>query len=220
MTEGREACGAHKKGLECAFRPDRLKDCTDPSHRCGQGRGRGTSHPGTGPCRYHAGNTRNHRVAGARVKAQAGIRALIAAPSVRDVLDVVDRGALTGDAKAALREMLAVALWREQAVRVTAQREDGALYGPTRMGDAREHVLWSMHGEAVKATAVIAKMLTDQQTDDDYVELERAKLRTVADALEGALSDVGLPIPARDAVLRAFGRRLTPIATSGPGSQN
>ena len=73
-----------------------------------------------------------------------------------------------------------------------------------------------MHGDAIKATAVIAKMLTDQETADDYVEVERAKLRTVADALEGAFADAEVEPGLRDRVMRGMVARLRPAMAQLP----
>ncbi len=198
---------------------DRAKQCgakTRHGGPCRQAKGARTGHKGTGSCFLHGGRSPNGRKHAQREQAEKAIKQAKKSPALRDVLALIDRGALTGDAKAALREMLAVALWREQALRLTAERDPGPLYAANHSGDGVPGVLWQMHGDAIKATAVIAKMLTDQETADDYVEVERAKLRTVADALEGAFADAEVEPGLRDRVMRGMVARLRPAMAQLP----
>lgn len=201
----------------------------DPNRHCGAKnragqpcrltKGQNTDHPGSGRCKLHGGRTPNGKKAAGAERARTALAVAMRSPSLRDVLELVDRGALTGDAKAALREMLGVALWREQALRLTAERTAGPLFAADPAGVYRAHPLWDMHADAIKATAVIAKMLTDQETADDFVDVERAKLRVIADHLNAAFSEVGVPAEMQDAVMRAMVARMRPLTAmlpSGP----
>ena len=183
---------------------------------CTQARGAQTGHLGFGRCQNHGGSTPNGRTFAERERLGREVRIVIASPRLKDVLALVDPSTLNGDPRLALQEMLTVSLWREQALRMTAERETGPLFGADPAGHGRAHVLWDMHGEAIAATTLIAKAMSDKQTDDDLVGLERARLQVVADALRSAFDDVGVPGETQDAVLRAMAQRMRPAVARLP----
>lgn len=201
----------------------------DPARHCGaanqagapctNGKGAGTNHPGVLHCASHGGSTPNGKRAATKAIVAQALDSAIKSPSLKAVLALVDRGSITGDPKAALREMLAVSLWREQCLRMLAEQSDAPVYGADHQGDGRAFVLWEMHGDAVKATSTIAKMLGDQSLGEEGLNVEREKVETLARIVQAALVEAAVPPEMRDAVLRSMTRQLTPIAPTGAGLQ-
>lgn len=170
---------------------------------CGNGRGKGTDHPGVGRCKHHGGSTPSGEKGAAREAAENALRDL-------DLPDSVDP-------IASLFEAVRVAAWREAGLRsMLTQR--AALYGPDHAGDAREDVVSAMHDRALKRRAEIAKMAVDAGLEKRMVELAEQQADVVVLAIQAALDALPeLPAEARQLAELAAANVLEGKAPAGAG---
>ena len=156
---------------------------------CQQPAGWGTDHPGRGCCRFHGGNSPNHRVR-ARREAVAEAAATYAArrdlPPEEALAEVIG---LTAGAVA----------W---------------LAGRVAEDETPDSDVVRVYGEERDRLARVAKAALDVGLDTRRVQLAEAQGRLVAVVIQGVLQDLGLSREQRALAPEVVRRRLAEL---GPG---
>lgn len=183
----------------CAHGHD-VRACRDDEHRCQQGRGQRTSHPGTGNCDWHGGDSPNGKIKAMREAAENALSTL----GIPDQLDPV----------ASLFEAVRVAAWREHGLRRLLMARP-RLFDVDHAGDDREDVVSAMHDRALKRRAEIAKMAIDAGLDERIVRLAEAQGEVIHRVLTAALDAAGVSGESRTRAEDAVVRELLAVTPSG-----
>ena len=148
---------------------------------CGNARGFGTDHPGTGNCKYHLGSTLNGRKAAARERAEITLASL-AIPADGDPLEVL---------QAAVESAYGVLLASRELV--TLQGTDASL---------------KLYLDGIERAARVAKSAAEAVNLDELVKIREREADLLEGALMRALERSGMPAAKRPAFLGLFREEL------------
>jgi hypothetical protein len=173
---------------------------------CQNGSGARTDHPGTGPCWLHTGSTKNARKNGQRLAAEAAAERL-GLPLATSAADALQAGLeRTNGIVAWLLAQLAALepgdlTWGATQRRLRPGQDGGAAV--VEVIHSREvHPLFTLYAEAEqRLTRIAAEMsrLGIEQRQQALLEMIGSRL---ADGLDRALADAGIPLGQRARVLQ------------------
>lgn len=189
--DGRPLCGGPKRQGEGT---------------CGQTAGWGTDHPGIGRCKLHGGSTPSHKAAARRVQAEVAVATFglpIAVGPHEALLEELHRtagavawlGAVVGELDRG------AVVWGRTRV-----KRGGDDHGVTREAKPNAWVeLW--HRER-RHLVDVAKACVTAGIEERRVELEQARVRLQAEAVQAGLDAAGLSDDQRATVIRVMLDRL------------
>jgi hypothetical protein len=161
--------GVRRGGPKCLARRKRSEQlCMLPA-------GWGTSHPGSGRCKLHAGSTPSHRAAAVTTAAAAELDRLGEAPVSNPLYELAR---IAGRARA----------WEELLSRQVA--ELAALTCDTAEGAAQLHALLPLWERSLDRTAAFLNMLARLDIDERIARVEAAAHHVVADRFHRAVTEV------------------------------
>lgn len=181
---------------------------------CRRRPGWGTDHPGVGRCRYHLGNTPNHRRSAAKILARRE-----AAAGARIGLLPDEALALADPAEQLLRALtMAAADMHYWARRVAELEAEGAeLTGETvhltgtGTGEAKRHIYVQLYEDAQHRTATIAAMCLRAKVAEERTRIARELSSVLADCMHAFAQALGhSPLDPR--VRSAMRQALLPAA--------
>lgn len=175
-------CGAKKRQSEGT--------CTRPA-------GWGTDHVGSGPCKLHGGNTKNHRAAGLKARAEA-------------VLYQYDAGPVANPLEA-LQSLAGRALALEQAIGGIVNDLTSIRYGSDTGGEqlrSEVAVLERAMDRAGRLLVDIAKLNIDER----LARVTERQTEIVAGALAAALGEMGLSAEQQRDARSRVARHLRSVA--------
>lgn len=165
--------------LHCGAATNPLNGATP----CRMRKGYRTDHVGTGNCWLHGGRSPN----GERHATRERVLNALATLRLEAGIDPIT----------SLYEAVAVAAWREYGLRMMLQQRD-ALFGANHLGDQVEDVVASMHAEALRIRAQVAKMAVDAGLDERMVRLAERQADVLVRLVDVVLDGAGVKGPARD----------------------
>lgn len=168
---------------------------------CQRPPGAGTDHLGYGRCSLHGGSTRNGRIHGARLRAEAEAARLGAEAPLSPAEALTWAVELVGGEARFLQHKV-------------AELESGQIDGN------RLHPLAVALGQTAERLARVAKLGVDAGLDERRLELDALVLDRIDGAIRAAIADAGLGAEDTERLNAALGSRFRELADSTPPRLN
>lgn len=163
---------------------------------CTNKKGRETDHPGVGPCKFHGGRTRNHRIHAEKVKMETAAELALKKMGVPVPTDPVQGLLDTVALCAGMVRYLGGRVYELDAPAVMTA------FGPAVDPNVALLATW------VDRLSRASKMAIDANISERHVRLAEQQGALIVEVLRRALARSGIPIEQRSAVEKALGVEL------------